>query len=635
MALNGSNERTLRSAQVAGLDRMLRFNQDAEGDSAEAPVTWKVLVFDTVGRDIVSSVLRMSDLFKSGVTLHLLLNAKRHAIPDVPAVYFVEPTSENIDIIGRDVAAGLYSSWNLNFTRPLTRDLLEDLAAKTLHFSARISQVYEQYLQFNVLEPDVFSLELPNTYRLLSDPRTSESEIELRVSKIVDGLFCMLMTLGVVPVIRASRGNAAEMVAQLLDERLRSLLMNRRGELPQTMSERRVVLSLLDRNLDLVSMFSHSWTYQSLINDTCEFKRNAIKVPDGKIYDIEPTDTFWLQNQKLPFPEVADNLDAFVTKYKEDARRVTGNSDLEDPSAIDLARTTTSLKTALTAVPELAQRKKSIDMHMNIATTLLKAIGDRGLAQLFEAEETANRQTARSILDIVNNPELGSVEDKLRLYLVYYITTHGAGKAFSKEDHTAIEEALKALVTATPKQANAGELDLLRAIKYVKRTKEISRMAVAASGNQAKPNASIASPDLFRRFTGSLTDKLNQGGSLTEGFGNLISGVRNFLPENKDLPITKIAQQLLDPLSHSGSSTSGLTDDFLYFNPHESRGSHTRPPPKKIVYDQAIVFMVGGGNYFEYANVATKLGSKVLYGATDIPTPHHYVAECAELGSQL
>ena len=39
---------------------------------------------------------RCSKLRKRGVTLHLLLESDREEIPDVPAVYFVEPSAENI-----------------------------------------------------------------------------------------------------------------------------------------------------------------------------------------------------------------------------------------------------------------------------------------------------------------------------------------------------------------------------------------------------------------------------------------------------------------------------------------------------------------------------------------------------------
>jgi sec1 family domain-containing protein 1 len=37
----------------------------------EGEPVWKVLVFDNLGRDVISSVLRVSDLRSKGVTIHL------------------------------------------------------------------------------------------------------------------------------------------------------------------------------------------------------------------------------------------------------------------------------------------------------------------------------------------------------------------------------------------------------------------------------------------------------------------------------------------------------------------------------------------------------------------------------------
>jgi hypothetical protein len=36
------------------------------------------------------------------------------------------------------------------------------------------------------------------------------------------------------------------------------------------------VLVLLDRNLDLVPMIAHSWTYQSLVHDVMDLKLNRV-----------------------------------------------------------------------------------------------------------------------------------------------------------------------------------------------------------------------------------------------------------------------------------------------------------------------------------------------------------------------
>lgn len=68
---------TLRDRQVESLKRILNLNHDlpekepetadslqTSGSvlSAEGEPIWKVLVFDDLGRDVISSVLRVSDL---------------------------------------------------------------------------------------------------------------------------------------------------------------------------------------------------------------------------------------------------------------------------------------------------------------------------------------------------------------------------------------------------------------------------------------------------------------------------------------------------------------------------------------------------------------------------------------------
>ena len=81
------------------------FNPLLGGD--DEPI-WKVLVFDNLGRDVISSVLHVQDLRNFSVTIHLNLHATRHPVPDVPVIYLVQLAVENITAISADLSRNLY-----------------------------------------------------------------------------------------------------------------------------------------------------------------------------------------------------------------------------------------------------------------------------------------------------------------------------------------------------------------------------------------------------------------------------------------------------------------------------------------------------------------------------------------------
>jgi hypothetical protein len=72
---------------------------------------------------------------------------------------------------------------------------------------------------------------MKGAYHTLNSGQTPDQELDNVMDRIVSGLFSVVVTMGVVPIIRCPKGGAAEDISAKLDRRLRDHILNSKTNL--------------------------------------------------------------------------------------------------------------------------------------------------------------------------------------------------------------------------------------------------------------------------------------------------------------------------------------------------------------------------------------------------------------------
>lgn len=530
----------------------------------------------------------------------------------MPAIYFCAPTEENLGRIAQDFNNGLYDVYHLNFLSPVSRQKLEDLASAALQAQcvANIHKIYDQYVNFITLEDDLFVLKHQNSenlsYYAINRANTQDSEMEALMDSMVDSLFAVFVTLGNVPIIRCPKNSAAEMVARKLEKKLRENLWDARNNLFHmdaasqaggAFSFQRPLLVLVDRSIDMATPLHHTWTYQALAHDVLDLSLNRVVIAAGdgdeagdaggakaksKACDLDDRDRFWTSHKGSPFPTVAEAIQEQLEQYRssEDEikrlRTSMGMDGGESDVALGMVNDNTArLTNAVNSLPQLLELKRLIDMHTKIATTILNSIKARRLDSFFELEEKIMSKVAldRPLLEVLQDAEFGQPEDKMRLFIIYYICT----AAMTEAECGRYEQVLQQLGCD------------LSPLPYLKRWKAITQrsvgMATAVAGGAANP------------YEGGGTRTVSMFSKLvSQGSNFVMEGVKNLVVKRHNLPLTKATEQLME------SRSTPETEEYLYLDPKLLKGGDVAPKQRAPFHD-AVVFVVGGGNYIEYQNL--------------------------------
>ena len=332
--------------------------------------------------------------------------------------------------------------------------------------------------------------------------------------------------------------------------------------------------------------------------------QGVLKYRANTTYELDDCDQIWVTHASFEFPKAAGEVDNLLRKWKadkDDLNKEPGVNLDED----DLMGTNTKhLTAAMNAVPELVERKRLIDKHINIGGALLEEIKGRSLDHFHSVEEEMLARGAvdtRQVIDLLRTK--GNSEDKLRLAVVHLLVSDQPLPA----DLEAIEGALR-----------EGGVDAA-AVHYIKQLKRLNQSLTSAQGQ------------------GSKDDLLDWAGRFGQSIGQSMKNVTSrILASGRQLVVTRAVEALIE------AKPVPEVEAFVMLDPRAARGtgpsgsaSQGRGP-----FKEAIVFMIGGGNYVEYGALQEfaqrqQPPRNIIYGCTEVVSGKEFLTQLAELGRKM
>jgi hypothetical protein len=314
---------------------------------------------------------------------------------------------------------------------------------------------------------------------------------------------------------------------------------------------------------------------------------------------------------------------------------------------------------AIDLLPELGRRKRTLDMHTNIATSLLQEIQRRELDGYFSFEldlMTRERVDKKELTKLLGAEGKGTAADKLRLLIIYYFRGANVSDTELDELAAALTKSLEA-----SSSSSSSTVDVAATLAFCKQFKQMNDMSRGAEKKTAQsPKQHSTMSSIFNRLASKVVE---------HGAG-LFQGVKNLLPASKDLPLTKIVDALVN------AKDNATHQAYLYYDPKLVNVKGAVPVKQinmaqRAKFKEALVFVLGGGNFVEFQNLqayadkqAAKHAAKqsggtlgsmglgsggggasagsglqdasahltISYGSTEIVSPSEFLASLASLG---
>ncbi|XWS35686.1 hypothetical protein CRYUN_Cryun20dG0017700 [Craigia yunnanensis] len=395
---------------------------------------WKVLIMDKVTVKVMSHSCKMADITDQGVSLVEELFKRRQPLPSMDAIYFIQPSKENVvmflsDMSGREP---LYKKAFVFFSSPVPKEFINHIKSDT-SVLPRIGALKEMNLEYFPIDSQGFITDHETALEeLFSEDAEKSRKFEVCLNTMATRIATVFASLKELPVVRyradrtqyASTAKTRDLIPSKLAEAVWNCLLKYKSipTFPQTET---CELLILDRSVDQIAPVIHEWTYDAMCHDLLDMDGNkyVLKVPsksggppEKKEVLLEDHDPVWLELRHAHIADASERLHDKMTNFKSrnKAAQVQSSRDGSELSTRDLQK-------IVQALPQYNETVEKLSLHVEIAGTINSLIRDMGLRELGQLEQDLvfGDAGAKDVINFLRKKQDASPENKLRLLMIY------------------------------------------------------------------------------------------------------------------------------------------------------------------------------------------------------------------------
>ncbi|XP_019252325.1 PREDICTED: SNARE-interacting protein KEULE isoform X2 [Nicotiana attenuata] len=416
-------------------DRLL-YEMLRSAKSKDSKSAWKVLIMDKLTVKIMSYACKMADITEEGVSLVEDIYKRRQPLPSMDAIYFIQPTKENVVMFLSDMAgkSPLYRKAFVFFSSPIAKELVSYIKRDSSVLS-RIGALREMNLEYFANDIQCFTTDNERALEELYGDEEGSRKGDLCLNVMANRIATVFASLREFPYVRYRAAKSLDPTTMttfrdLIPTKLAAAVWNSltkyKSTLPHFPQTETCELLILDRSVDQIAPIIHEWTYDAMCHDLLNMEGNkyvhevpgkAGGPPEKKEVLLEDHDPIWLELRHAHIADASERLHEKMTNFVSKNKAAQMHQGSRDGGQLS----TRDLQKMVQALPQYSEQIEKLSLHVDIAGKLNRIIRESSLKEIGQLEQNLVFGDAgtKDLINFLRVNQDVTRENKLRLLMIY------------------------------------------------------------------------------------------------------------------------------------------------------------------------------------------------------------------------